>query len=70
MPHELLKKHELSPYDHPLLVTLRYRCGCTGKEVITIQNVLDLNMSRERFLWTMDALWKDMRIEVQQHIKP
>ena len=68
MPHALMKKHELSPFESPLLMTLRYRCGCANNEVLTIQTVFKLDVSEEQFVWTLKQLYRDLRFEVQQHI--
>ena len=70
MPHELMKKPENSPYAAPLLMSLRDRCGCANNEVLTIQSVLPLDIDEEAFIWTVRQLYRDLRFEVRQHIRP
>lgn len=69
MPHALLKPAHDSPYDRPLLATLRYRCACANREVLTIQTVLPHDIPEEQFVWTMRQLWRDLRFEAEQHLK-
>lgn len=70
MAHALEQNHPLHAAGrHPLTASLRYRCECGNKEVLTIQVVMDMDMTEDRFVWTMRQLWKDVRFEVAQHIK-
>jgi hypothetical protein len=69
MPHALMQKNPHNPNMMlPLLVSLRYRCECANNEVVSIQIVLDPNISEDNFLWTMRQLYGDLFFEVQQHI--
>jgi hypothetical protein len=53
----------------PMVATLRAQCACVGREVITIQTVFDLHTTEEQFIWTMRLQWRDLKTEVEQHIK-
>lgn len=71
MAHFLTNRHELNAVGmKPLTLSARYQCECTGKEVITIQALIDLDCPEEQFLWTMKRLRDDIRFEVRQHLKP
>lgn len=71
MTHGLALRHPLNGCGaNPLIVTLRYRCECAGNEVLTISTVLDMNADEEVFLWTMRQLWRDVKLEVRQHLNP
>lgn len=54
----------------PLTASLRYRCACTGGEVLTIQVVMPDDLNEESFAWTMKAMWRDMQTEIRQHMQP
>lgn len=70
MTHLLRERHSLNAIGHnPLVVTLRYRCECAANEVLTISAVIDVNSEEDKFLWTMKNLWRDVKFEVEQHIK-
>lgn len=71
MTHEVRERHPLNAIGHnPLVVSLRYRCECQTNEVLQISTVLDMKTTEEQFLWTMKALWRDVKFEVEQHLKP
>lgn len=71
MTHGLRERHPLNAVGvHPLIASLRYRCQCNENEVLQIQVVIDMDCSEERFIWTMKQLWRDVRFEVDQHLKP
>jgi len=69
MTHCLRKPAEESPWLNPLVASLRYRCQCSTNEVLQIQVVMDMNMPEDQFVWTMRNLWRDVKFEVEQHIK-
>jgi hypothetical protein len=69
MTHLLRQRHPLHAVsNNPLIASLRYRCQCTGGEVLQIQVVLDMECDEQKFLWTMKQLWRDVQFEVEQHI--
>lgn len=71
MTHALRARHPLNGVGHnPLIASLRYRCECAKNEVLQIQVVLDMNISEDQFVWTMQQLWRDAKFEVAQHLKP
>lgn len=57
------------PYDRPLLVQMRYRCKCVGREVLTESCMLDLDMPEEIFIWSMRRLRESILAEVAQHLE-
>lgn len=71
MPHFLMNRTvddgKLHAHDNPFMVSMRYRCECTGGEVLQISTVIDLGLDEEHFLWTMRRMFKDMKIEIAQH---
>jgi hypothetical protein len=69
MPHRLLEHDPASPMTPPLMATLRYRCPCTGREIITVNTVFNMDASEEAFVWAMQMMWRDMRTEIRQHTK-
>lgn len=70
MTHALRNRHTHNAVGNdPLVCSLRYRCECTGNEVLSISAVIDVNSSEEAFVWTMQQLWRDVKFEVEQHIK-
>lgn len=69
MTHRLARRHEKNPLLNPLVVSLRYRCDCATNEVLSIQVVLDEDITEEHFTWVMHNLWRDLQTEVQQHLK-
>lgn len=69
MPHHLMNRHASSAIMNPLMVTMRYSCECANGEVVTINVVVDKDMPDEAFAWTMRTMLKDMRIEIDQHVK-
>lgn len=80
MPHLLMRrtKDDGKPhaYANPFMVTMRYQCECTGGEVLQISTVFDLasvNLkdaaSEQAFAWTMKRMFRDMQIEIEQHLK-
>ena len=50
------------------MITFRYRCDCTGNEILTINTVMDLRLSDDMILNQMRLALKDMRFEIKQHI--
>jgi hypothetical protein len=71
MTHRLRERHPLNPIGHnPLVVSLRYRCECNENEVLQIQAVVDMNCDEERFIWLCRNLWRDVKFEVEQHLRP
>lgn len=54
---------------NPLTVSLRHQCACGNRELLTIQTVLDMDLPEKIFIHTMRALWRDMRMEVAQHLR-
>lgn len=71
MTHQLRQRHPLNAVGHnPLIASLRYRCECTTNEVVQIQAVIDMDTDEERFVWTMRQLWRDVKFEVEQHLRP
>lgn len=70
MTHALRQRHPLSAVGtNPLIASLRYRCQCATNEVLQIQVVMDMDVSEERFIWTMRQLWRDVKFEVEQHLR-
>lgn len=80
MPHYLMRrsKDDGKPhaYPNPFMVTMRYRCDCTGGEVLQISTVFDMSMgdlestgAEQAFVWTMKRMFRDMQIEIEQHLK-
>lgn len=80
MPHLLMRrtKDDGKPhvYANPFMVSMRYQCECTGGEVLQISTVFNLDdvdlkdpAKEERFVWTMKRLFRDMQIEIEQHLK-
>lgn len=53
----------------PMTVSLRYKCACGNRELLTIQAVIDTNVGEEIFIGTMRQLWRDMGTEIAQHLK-
>lgn len=71
MTHNLRQRHPLNAVgNHPLIVTLRYRCQCQANEVLTIGAAIPIDSSEESFVWTMRQLWQDVKFEVEQHLNP
>lgn len=71
MTHRLRERHPLNAVGHnPLVASLRYRCQCNENEVLQIQAVMNMDVSEEQFIWTMRQLWRDVKFEVDQHLKP
>lgn len=71
MTHTLRERHPLNAIGrNPLVVSLRYRCECSGNEVLNIQMVLDKDCSEKQFVETVKRLYRDLMFEVQQHIYP
>jgi hypothetical protein len=71
MTRRLRERHPLNAIGHnPLVVSLRYRCECAENEVLQIGAVIDIGLSEEAFLWTMAQLWRDVKFEVEQHLRP
>lgn len=71
MTHLLSQRHPLHACGHnPMIVSLRYRCECAGNEVLNIQIVLDKDCTEEKFMMTMKQMWRDVKFEVEQHLKP
>jgi hypothetical protein len=71
MVHKLAQRHpENACGPNPLIVSLRYRCECGQNEVIQLSAVIDLNAPESHFMQTMLLLWRDVKFEVQQHLKP
>lgn len=69
MTHLLRNRHEHNGIGvDPLVCSLRYRCECATNEVLQISAVIDMNISEENFVWTMQRLWRDVKFEVQQHL--
>lgn len=69
MTHCLRRRVPDNPILNPLVASLRYRCECSTNEVLQIQVVMDMNATEEQFVWTMRNLWRDVKFEVEQHIK-
>ena len=70
MTHRLERAHPLHAVAvRPMIASLRYRCQCAAGEVLQIQVVMDLDTTEEKFLWTMQQLWKDVKFEISQHLK-
>lgn len=70
MTHRLRQRHPLNGIgSNPMIASLRYRCECANNEVLQIQVVLDVDIDEDAFMWTMRQLWRDVRFEVDQHIK-
>ena len=78
MPHLLMRrtKDDGKPHVHanPFMVSMRYQCECAGGEVLQISTVFDLkdvegNTDEEIFLWTVKRMFRDMKIEIRQHLK-
>jgi hypothetical protein len=69
MPHHLMNPH--GPVLTPLMITLRYQCGCTNKEVITINTVVSAEMMDDHIgmEYLFQTMLKDMKIEIRQHLK-
>ena len=74
MPHYLMNRSKddgkLHAYENPFMVSMRYKCECTGGEVIQISTVFDhttMKDNEEVFLWTMRRMYRDMLIEIKQH---
>lgn len=68
MPHRLAKpdpKHVAGP--SPMMATLRYSCGCVGREVLSIAVAFAADADEEMFVWTMRQAWRDMQTEIRQH---
>jgi len=71
MPHALTARHPDNAIGHnPLVATLRYRCSCANNEVVTIHAVIDANATEDMFLETMKRLLRDVKFEVEQHLRP
>lgn len=71
MTHHLRERHPLNAVGHnPMVASLRYRCECAANEVLQIQVVIDKDVTEEQFVWTMKQLWRDVKFEVAQHLKP
>lgn len=58
------------PFERPVMVQMRYRCKCVGREVLTESCVLDLDMTEETFIWSMRRLRESIIFEVEQHLEP
>ena len=78
MPHLLMRrsKDDGKPhvYANPFMVSMRYQCECAGGEVLQVSCVFDLkdiasNSDEELFVWTMKRLFRDMKIEIRQHLQ-
>jgi len=70
MTHLLRERHPLHAVgNNPLIASLRYRCECSVNEVLQIQVVMDMNTTKEKFLYTMEQLWRDVKFEVAQHLR-
>jgi hypothetical protein len=54
----------------PMVVSLRFRCGCVGREVLTESMVLDFDMPEEAFVWSMKRLRQNALAVIAQHLKP
>ena len=83
MPHLLMERDsELNPHPNaftsPFMITMRYQCPCTGKEVLQISTVFDLDQldvdwekrkinNEEAFHWTVKRMLRDMLTEIKQH---
>lgn len=71
MTHRLRQRHPLNAIGaNPLIASLRYRCECNKNEVLQISIVLDMNTSEEAFVMTMKQMWRDVKFEVDQHLRP
>lgn len=71
MTHKLSQRHPHSAIGHnPLIVSMRYRCQCGQNEILQLSMAVDLDVTRERFLATMGAMFDDLHFEVDQHINP
>jgi hypothetical protein len=53
----------------PMTASLRYRCACGDKDLLSIQVVFDTAVSERQFVETMKALFRDMQFEIGQHLK-
>ena len=53
----------------PFVVSMRYRCACGNRELLTIQTVIDLDAPEGVFIETMRMMRADMRLEVHQHLE-
>jgi hypothetical protein len=78
MPHLMMNrtKDDGRPHMHPnpFMVSMRYQCECTGGEVLTLSTVFDLedvasHTDEELFIWIMKRMFRDMKIEIAQHLK-
>ena len=50
-----------------MIVSLR--CECAANEVLQMKVVMDMDISEEHFLRAMKQLWRDVKYEVEQHLK-
>lgn len=53
----------------PMTASLRYRCACGDRELLSIQVVFDAETDEWRFTETMKALFRDMKTEIAQHLE-
>lgn len=75
MPHYLMSRNDGKPhiYPNPFMVTMRYQCECTNGEVLQLSTVFDLKAlnkheDEELFIWTMKRMFRDIKIEIGQHL--
>jgi hypothetical protein len=70
MTHRLQQRHHLHGVGgNPMVATLRYRCECAENEVLSIAVVLRADATEDEFMWTMRQMWRDVKFEVEQHLK-
>lgn len=71
MTHHLRERHPLNAVGHnPLVASLRYRCQCNENEVLQIHAVFNMDCTEQEFVWVMKGLWRDVKFEVNQHLRP
>ncbi len=49
----------------PMTATLRYKCDCGNRELLTISVVFDVYQSEAMFLETMRMAFRDMHTEIK-----
>lgn len=69
MVHRLADPSRPGAVMRPMTASLRYRCACGDREVLSIAVVLDIEAPEEVFLLTMRDLLRDMKTEVAQHLR-
>lgn len=71
MTHRLRERHPLNAIGaNPLIISLRYRCECNENEVLQIGMAIDMYTSEEAFVMTVKQMWRDVKFEVEQHLRP